>query len=321
MKRMIGFVLIFSLLCSALFVSALSPGELRVVIGENVTEDDIARVYGDFQLERGAVPELIVSSGDEYALFGDSQDASLLGSGIYCCVCLRILPAGSGSTVELHNINRCTEEMYRSALHTAGMEDVALIVSAPFAVSGTAALAGIYKAYEDMSGTALSAEAKALGAKELLLTGELAEQLGSFDASLMVESLKGALEYTASLSDAELKERIREVAAEYSLTLNDTQVEQLMGLCRQMEKLDELKLQEKVEQVKESLQRLQELKEKAGELEEKTRGWREKLKQVGKDVQSTYENVSGWFEKNSGKFQRLWDDLRSLFSDEEEAMV
>ncbi len=42
--------------------------------------------------------------------------------------------------------------MYISALATAGITDARIIVASPFEVSGTAALTGVYKAYEDMTG-------------------------------------------------------------------------------------------------------------------------------------------------------------------------
>ena len=316
MKRLISFFVIFAVLCSVFFVSAMSPGDVRVVIGEDLTEGEIARVYGDFQLERGTVRELKVSNEEEYALLGNALDASVIGFVACSCVYLRLLPEGSGCTVERHHISWCTEEMYKSALRTAGIADVAVIVSAPFEVSGTAGLVGIYKAYEDLTGTSLSPDAKSVSVEELLLTGELAEEIGSFDASLMVETLKGALEYTASLSDEELADRIRRVAGEYSVKLNDTQVEQLALLVRRLEKLDELRLREKVDEVKETVEHLREMKDKAAVLQEKARGWQEKLRKAGESVRSAYERASDWFEDNSDKFQRLWEDLRSLFTKE-----
>ncbi len=313
MKRIISAILIFGILCSAMYVSAVDAGEVRVVIGDDLTEAEIARVYGDFQLERGTVRELTVSNEDEYALLGNSLDSSVIGTVACSCVYIRVLPEGSGCKVERHNIAWCTEDMYKSALATAGINDVSVVISAPFEVSGTAALVGIYKAYEDMTGTLLSADAKSVSVEELLLTGELAEQFGSFDASLIVESLKGALEYTATLTDEELKERIAEIADEYHVTLNDSQIQQLLTLCRQMEKLDELKLREKVEEIRETVEHLREMKAKADELQEKARGWRSKLKEAGEEIFSVYRDVASWLDQNSDKLNRIWADIQALF--------
>lgn len=55
-------------------------------------------------------------------------------------------------TVNTSHITYCTSQMYISALATAGITDAKITVTAPFDVSGTAALTGVYKAYEDITG-------------------------------------------------------------------------------------------------------------------------------------------------------------------------
>lgn len=321
MKRLIGFLVLLGILCSCLSVFALSAGEIRVVVGEDLTDSEITRVYADFHLERGTVPELTVSNEEEHALLGNSLDASVIGSVACSCVCIRVLNEGSGTAVERHNISWCTDEMYKSALCTAGIDDVSVIISAPFEVSGTAALVGIYKAYEDMTGTALSPDAKSAGAKELLLTGELAEEIGSFDATLIVETMKGALDYTESLSDEQLRKQIDAVAESYHVKLNDSQIEQLLTLCRQLEKLDELKLREKLDDIRRKVEQLKNMKEKAAELQEKAGDWRVKLEKAVKDIKTLYRNASTWLDENSDKIQKVWKDIQSLFSKEEEHTV
>lgn len=316
-KRVISLLLVFCLLGGAFFVRALSQNEIRVVIGEDLSEENIAVVYNDFQLERGSVPELSLSNAEEYALLGSYVDSSVIGSAACSCVCLSLLPEGSGIKIRRHNISWCTDEMYEGALRTAGIENVEVIISAPFEVSGTAALAGIFKAYEDISNTPLTQKAKDLSVQELLVTGELSEEIGSFDASLMVESLKGSLAYTETLNDQELSQRIEQVAGDYHIKLNETQISQLLMLCRQLEKLDELKLEEKVQSIKETVESLQELKKKAGELQEKTKGWREKIHNAFQEIKVVYDDASSWYERNRGKFQELWIDIQALFSAEE----
>ena len=48
--------------------------------------------------------------------------------------------------------------MYKNALATAGVTDANIIVAGPFQLSGTAALVGIFKAYEEMTGDNLDEE-------------------------------------------------------------------------------------------------------------------------------------------------------------------
>ena len=53
---------------------------------------------------------------------------------------------GSGHIVRSKNINSITDAMYTNALITAGVKDAEIQITAPFKVSGTAALTGLMKA-------------------------------------------------------------------------------------------------------------------------------------------------------------------------------
>ena len=64
---------------------------------------------------------------------------------------MSFLSTHRGISVTTHNINWVTPAMYSSALITAGVQDAKIVVAAPMEVSGTAALAGILKAYENAS--------------------------------------------------------------------------------------------------------------------------------------------------------------------------
>lgn len=70
------------------------------------------------------------------------------------------MPAGSGLDIKTYNVDFCTEEMYRNVLTTVGITDAKIIVASPSVVSGTAALTGVYKAYESLTGNILSEYAK-----------------------------------------------------------------------------------------------------------------------------------------------------------------
>jgi uncharacterized protein YpuA (DUF1002 family) len=148
------------------------------------------------------------------------------------------LDEGEGITVETHNITWVTSEMYIAALTTAGITDASVVVAAPVGVSGTAALTGIYKCYESVTGEELSEEAKDAASEELVTTGELADLLGSEEALEFINQLKQALAQSESMTDDELREIIRETASELNIQLTDDQVEQLLGLVRKLAQID-----------------------------------------------------------------------------------
>ena len=58
---------------------------------------------------------------------------------------------GNGVNVTTQNISYCTSGMYRNALITAGIKNADVKVAGPFKISGTAALVGVMKAYEEVT--------------------------------------------------------------------------------------------------------------------------------------------------------------------------
>ena len=225
----------------------------RVVIGADLNEDEIAYVYDSFGIDRNEVKELTVTNSDEREYLEGLVDDSLIGSKSISCIYIEALDEGEGLDVSVKNITWCTPDMYMNAMVTAGITDANVKIAAPFNVSGTAALTGIYKAYEDITGEKLDEDAKLVGTQELAITAELADEIGSADSTSIVNELKLMLDETKDMTDDELREEIKKIAAEYDVSLTDNQIDQLIKLCRSMEKLDTDALKQKVEEVQQYL--------------------------------------------------------------------
>ena len=176
-------------------------------------------------------------------------------------------------SVTTSNITWCTGDMYISALATAGITDARILVSAPFAVSGTAALSGVYKAYEDMTGSKLDDMAKLVSTQELTVTGDLAQQIGSMDSTSIVGELKLMLNETKNMSDEEIRGIITDIAGRYNVRLTDTQVNQLISLCRSLEGLNPDQLKQRVEEVQGTLQKVAEAKTKIVDFAQQVKGF------------------------------------------------
>jgi len=240
MKKTIAAVLALAVGFTLFIPAALADenGEERVTMGADLTERQRTAVYDDFGIEEGSVIELIVTNKEERSYLEGLVPDGKIGSVALSCIYIKTLPAGSGMSVEIHNINYCTEDMYINALTTAGISDAQVIVSAPFPVSGTGALTGAYKAYEDITGNSLSSLAKAAGAEELVVTGELAEYIGSEDATQMITELKSMLDKTQGMTDDEVRAEIKNLASMYNISLTNAQLEQVLSLARKLEGLD-----------------------------------------------------------------------------------
>ncbi|HHU23393.1 MAG TPA: DUF1002 domain-containing protein [Clostridiales bacterium] len=261
MKKFIAFLLSIFILAGMCSAMALNEGDARAVIGANLTEEQIRQVYETFNIERDSVKELRVTNDEERQYLDGLVDSSLIGTRAISCVYIEILAEGEGLNVSTSNISWCTKEMYVNALVTAGIDDARVIVTAPFAVSGTAALTGIYKAYEDITGETLDELAKIVGTQELVITAELADEIGSYDAVTIVNELKLILDETKNMTDDELRDTIRELADEYNVSITDGQVDQLIKLCRSLEKLSTDELKSKVESVQEAIKKMAGAKE------------------------------------------------------------
>ncbi|MEG1316686.1 MAG: DUF1002 domain-containing protein, partial [Oscillospiraceae bacterium] len=197
MKKFLSLFLAATLLMSLGSAFALNKGDARAVIGADLTAAQKASVYKTFGIEPGAVTELGVTNAEEREYLNGLVDPALIGSRSISSVYIEILGAGDGLKVDVSNINWCTKEMYVNALVTAGIDDAKLIVTSPIAgISGTAALTGVYKAYEDITGEKLDETAKLAGTQELVVTAELADQIGSLDAVAIVNELKLILDET-----------------------------------------------------------------------------------------------------------------------------
>ena len=261
MKKILSILLACCLLAGAGPALAVDAGEARAVIGANLTEEQISAVYSNFGVKRGDVTELRVTNADERKYLEGYVEDSVIGTNSISCVYIEVLEAGEGLDVTTSNINWCTSQMYVSALATAGITDAKIIVAAPFEVSGTAALTGVYMAYEDITGETLDETAKLVSTQELTLTAELAEKIGSYDSVEIVNELKLLLGETKNMTDEQLRREIESIASDLGVSLTDTQISQLISLCRSLEKLNPEQLKEKVESVQNTIAKLGQAKE------------------------------------------------------------
>ena len=284
MKKLITVLLIIVMAVGMIVPAYAENIQSRAVIGADLTDDQIAAVYNDFGIKRGDAIELRVTNGEERQWLQGYVDESLIGTRSISCVYVELLPEGSGMDVTTSNITWCTGEMYISALATAGITDARIIVAAPFEVSGTAALTGVYKAYEDMTGKKLDDLAKLVSTQELTITGELANEIGSMDSTSIVNDLKLMLDETQKMSDDEIRAEIVEIAGRYNVSLTNTQIQQLIDLCRSLEGLDADSLKARVEEVQGTLQKVSDAKTKVV-------GFVETVKKVVTSVSSFFDKI------------------------------
>ena len=284
MKKLLSLFLAACLLAGLGSAFAIEKGEARAVIGANLTADQKATVYKTFGVEPGSVTELTVTNDEERQYLDGLVDSSIIGTRSISSVYLEVLGEGEGLDVSVSNISWCTKEMYANALVTAGISDARLIVTSPISgISGTAALTGVYKAYENITGEPLDEIAKLAGTQELVITSELADQIGSYDAVVIVNELKKVLAETAKMTDDQVRAEIKRIAAENNISVSDGQVDQLLSLCRSLEKLDPDQLKAKVEALQDTVKKIA--------------AAQSTVQKIGESMKTFFESIGKFFSK------------------------
>lgn len=290
MRRAISFLICAVMILGLCGSAGAEAARSRAVIGADLTDEQIRLVYQAFGVPQGSVTQLRLTNSEERRYLEGYVDPSVIGTRSISCVYVELLPQGSGLNVTTSNITWCTGDMYISALATAGITDAKIIVAAPFPVSGTAALAGIYKAYEDMTGQGLDDQAKLVSTQELTVTGELAQEIGSTDSTSIVQELKRMLSETAKMTDEQIRTEIVNIASRYHVSLTETQIKQLISLCRALEGLDPALLKSRVEDVQSTLTKVSDAKSQVV-------GFVQNAKNLISSLQSFFERIQSILEK------------------------
>ncbi|MCI8585442.1 MAG: DUF1002 domain-containing protein [Lachnospiraceae bacterium] len=270
MKKCISLILMTAMLVCLSFPAWAAEGAV-LALGADLSEAQKAAVLAEMGItsEQAASYQTIYITNDmEHQYLDESLGASVVGTHSLSSVLLIPQESGSGLSVETHNINYCTIAMYRNALLTAGVQDAKVIVAAPSSISGTAALVGALKAYEAYSGETVSSDAFSVATDELVLTGELMDQLDSEQISDLIAYLKQQIAEKGLDDPDKLSELVRQASAEMELNLTDQQVSQIVDLLLKLNNLD-IDADQLVSQAKELYDKLDSLgidldKEKVG---------------------------------------------------------
>ena len=240
MKRWCSWMLVLVLLVIPV-LRADAAGSAVLALGADLSASQRATVLSEMgitEADAASYETIYITNDMEHQYLDESLGASVVGTHSLSSVLLIPQESGAGLSVETHNINFCTIAMYRNALLTAGVQDARVIVAAPSSISGTAALVGALKAYETYSGEAVSEDAFSVATDELVLTGELMNELDSEQISDLIAYLKQQIAEKGLDDPDKLSEAVRQASAEMDLNLTDEQVSQIVGLLLKLNKLD-----------------------------------------------------------------------------------
>ena len=181
-----------------------------------------------------------VNNSEEHQYLDAYIPSSQIGSKSWSSVVIVKKDKGNGINISTKNISYCTVGMYKNALVTAGIEDADIIVAGPQNISGTAALVGVFKAYQEITGKELPQENVDTALNELVLTGQLESSTAADAESVegLVAYLKQQMAENNLTDDASIRDAIDEAADKFDVTLTEEQKEQLLDLLKKIGNLD-----------------------------------------------------------------------------------
>ncbi|WP_243088534.1 MULTISPECIES: DUF1002 domain-containing protein [unclassified Roseburia] len=181
-----------------------------------------------------------VNNSEEHQYLDAYIPSSQIGSKSWSSVVIVKKDKGNGINISTKNISYCTVGMYKNALVTAGIEDADIIVAGPQNISGTAALVGVFKAYQEITGKELPQENVDTALNELVLTGQLESSTGADAESVegLVAYLKQQMAENNLTDDASIRDAIDEAADKFDVALTEEQKEQLLDLLKKIGNLD-----------------------------------------------------------------------------------
>lgn len=116
-----------------------------------------------------------------------------------------------------------------------------MLVVGPFPISGTAALIGAWKAYEEMVGTELNDIAKDTALEEMIVTGEITDNVSDEDkeaVSELIDYIKVEVIANDLTDSEEIKKVIEKAEQEFDIALASEQKEALLGVMQKISGLD-----------------------------------------------------------------------------------
>jgi uncharacterized protein YpuA (DUF1002 family) len=269
-----------------------AAGDKIITLGKNLTEEQKQSMLGEMGADDNS-QVIEVTNEEEHKYLGNYTPKAQIGTKAISSSAITIEKSGSGLEVNTKNINWVTDEMYLNALMTAGVKDATIQVTAPFEVSGTAALTGLLKAYEVTSDEAIPEEVKQVANEELVKTAELGDKVGEENASALMAKIKEEIANNGvPETDAEFRELIEKAASDLGITLSEEEINSLVALFNKMKDVNV--------------------------------NW----DQVGQQLDKAKDKISNFIDSEEGQnfldqlkefFIALWDAIISIFSNKDNA--
>ena len=269
--------------------SDYNPGDI-LALGSDLTDAQEAALRKYFNAPDGTNTIYVTDEVIIKQLGLDPNDPANYAGGCYSSAYVKLLDDNSGINVKATNLTEVTESMLMNALITSGITAADVKVSSPFKVTGTSALSGILAGVEEVGGFEISLKQKETAQKEIETTVEVGDEIGSEEASTIINDIKTEVIKEKPKTEEEIKKIVENITNQYNVNISINAKDSIVNL---MSHVNDLGLD--YSELKSSL------KEASNKLSNN-------LKELGIKLKE-----EGFFEKIKNWFVVLWDKFINLF--------
>lgn len=290
-------------LAGVLNIPVFASTDIAVSLGNDLTSSQKEDMLNEFGVSKNdnnvTIINITVDDIREQLGLGPATSKSSKNNS-YSSSYVKVEKSGYGIKVSTNNLTEVTGSMLQNALLTSGITDANVKASSPFPVTGTAALAGILKGFEDATGEELSLNHKEVAKEEISVTNTLSnatietgQTLGKDEAALIINEIKTQVIKDSPKTDIAIDRIVTNVVNNYNINLTSQEKGQIVTLMSSINDLnfnyDEMK----------------------SYLKQMTTNIKESLNKTGKEL-----NESGFINKTWNKIKSLatvsWDSFCSI---------
>lgn len=204
-----------------------------VTLGADLTDEQKNTMMKYFKADANQVQIITVNNQDERNYLGKYISSEQIGTRTLSCAYVKPTQSG-GIKVRTANLNYVTCNMLANALSTAGISNCEAVAACPYEVSGTGALTGVMMAYESASGKQLDSTKKDLATKEVVVTGDVAKQVGGDNATNIINQAKLQIIGDNVQNADEIYNIVNNIAVQNNISLSSDELTTITALLQEI---------------------------------------------------------------------------------------
>ena len=234
-KTAAAFLCSACLVLSGTTVPTLADSMKVVTLGADLSEAQKNTMMKYFNVDSNQVQILTITNQDERDHLSSYVPLEQIGTRTVSCAYVKPTQSG-GIKVRTANLNWVTCNMIATSLSTSGVKNCEVVAACPFEVSGTGALTGIQMAYETATGEQLDSAKKELATEEMVVTGNLADEVGKNDATTVMNNSKMQVIKDNVQNADDIYNIVVNIAQQNNVNLDSDQINKIVNVLEQIAK-------------------------------------------------------------------------------------